>query len=45
MVTGAVAMVTGAAVMVTAGGVDWAGLALAAGVDTPDDDELPAVKS
>ena len=33
---------SGAAVMVTAGGVDRAGLALAAGVDTPDEDELPA---
>ena len=36
---------SGAAVMVTAGGVNRAGLALAAGVDTPDDDELPATKS
>ena len=31
--------------MVTAGGVDRAGLALAVGVDTPDDEELPAMKS
>ena len=31
--------------MVTAGGVDRAGLDLAAGVDTPDEEELPAMTS
>ena len=36
---------SGAAVMVTAGGVDRAGLDLAAGVDTPDEEELPAMTS